>query len=326
MENKIKYIYMISGVVIGVGIMLIISALFTGKSSTELSAAARYQEQHGDDKDAEESIKLTDSEMKELGIILDTVGPQKLQMHTDLTGEIVPDPDKVVHIIPRFTGVVKNVYMEIGDRVKKNEVIAVIESNESLVTYEVKSSIKGIVQELHMTPGELVGDDKHVVTIANLNSVWAELNVYQKDLDKIKTGQSAQVYFNRKDNAANGKIFYLSPTVDEHTRTAIARVRLNNSNGLWKPGMFITATVLTDFAEVSKAVTFNSIQNFEGQKVVFVREDNGFRPRPVTIGKSNTKYIEVLNGLNSGQTFVAEGAFVIKSELLKESFGGGHGH
>ncbi|MDZ7765847.1 MAG: efflux RND transporter periplasmic adaptor subunit [Melioribacteraceae bacterium] len=90
--------------------------------------------------------------------------------------------------------------------------------------------------------------------------------------------------------------------------------------------MFITAKVLTDFIEVDQAVTLNAIQNFEGQKVVFVKDGEGFRPQPVTIGKTNTKYAEVLSGLNTGQNYIAEGAFVIKSELLKESFGGGHGH
>jgi cobalt-zinc-cadmium efflux system membrane fusion protein len=284
------------------------------------------QGEHSDDNNGEEHtegiVTLTDSEMSELGIVIEEVEPKKLKIHIDLTGEIVPNPDKVAHIVPRFAGIVKNVYKEIGDRVKKDEVIAVIESNESLVTYEVKSLINGVILELHMTPGELIGDDKHVVTIANLNSVWAELNVYQKDLNKIKVGQNAKVYFDEIKNAVDRKIFYLSPTVDEHTRTTTARVRLNNSSGYWKPGMFITAEVFTDFVNVDQAVTLNAIQNFEGRRVVFVKDGEGYRPQPITIGNTNTEYAEVLSGLNSGQTYIAEGAFVIKAELLKESFGG----
>ncbi|MBT8382464.1 MAG: efflux RND transporter periplasmic adaptor subunit, partial [Ignavibacteria bacterium] len=132
------------------------------------------------------------------------------------------------------------------------------------------------------------------------------------------------VYFDEIENSVERKIFYLSPTVDEHTRTTTARVRLNNSSGYWKPGMFITAKVLTDFVNVDQAVTLNGIQNFEGQRVVFVKDGEGFRPQPVTIGKTNTKYAEILSGLNNGQSYIAEGAFVIKAELLKESFGGDH--
>ena len=334
MEKKNKYIFLIIGLAFGVVLTLAAVAIF-GNSGDDVNLgnqADEHIEEAGDEyrgnqeHSEEELVTLTDSEINELGIRVDEVGPQKLQMHTDLTGEVVPDQDKLAHIVPRFAGVVKTVSKKIGDKAKKDEVIAVIESNESLVTYEVKSSIDGVVLDLHMTPGELIGDDKHIVTIADLSSVWAELNVYLKDLNKIKIGQNAQIYFDQIENAVNGKIFYLSPTVNEATRTATARVRLNNSSGYWKPGMFITANVLTDFIKVDQAVSLNAIQNLEGQKVVFVQDGKGFRPQPVTTGKTNTNYAEVLSGLNTGQKYVAEGAFVIKSELLKESFGGGHGH
>ena len=84
-----------------------------------------------------------------------------------------------------------------------------------------------------MTPGELIGDDEHAVTIVDLSSVWAELNVYQKDLNTIKVGQGVQVSYD-DDNLFPGEIFYLSPIVDDHTRTTAARVRLSNTSGIWK--------------------------------------------------------------------------------------------
>jgi cobalt-zinc-cadmium efflux system membrane fusion protein len=325
MEKKNKYIFLIIGIAVGV-VLTFLAVTFLGSSSEDvrLGKEVGNTEEAGEEHSEVELVTLSDAEINELGIQIDKVGSKKLQMHTDLTGEIVPDPDKLAHIVPRFAGVVQKVYKEIGDNVKKDEVIAVIESNESLVTYEVKSSIDGVVLDLHMTPGELIGDEEHIVTVADLSSVWAELNVYQKDLNNIRIGQNVQVYFDEIKNAVNGKIFYLSPTVDEHTRTATARVRLNNSSGYWKPGMFITAKVLTNFQEVDQAVTLNAIQNFEGQKVVFVKEGEGFKPQPVTTGKTNTSYAEILSGLKNGQIYIAEGAFVIKSELLKESFGGGH--
>jgi cobalt-zinc-cadmium efflux system membrane fusion protein len=330
MENKNKILFLFIGIVIG-GVLVIIGTRFFGDEkmgNNQLVNAVEQnvdynEEEHSED---EEIVKLTSAEIDELGIVLDNVSSQKLQLHSDLTGEIVPDPYKLAHIIPRFSGIVKNVYKEIGDKVKKDEVIAVIESNESLVAYEVKSSIDGVVLNLHMTPGELIGDEIHAATVADLNSVWAELNVYQKDLRKIRVEQIAEIYFDEIENAVNGKIFYISPTVDEHTRTATARVRLNNSRGYWKPGMFVSSRVFTDFLNVEQAVTLNSIQNFEGQKVIFVKDKDGFKPQPVTIGKTNTKYAEVLTGLNKGQTYIAQGAFVIKSELLKESFGGDDDH
>ncbi|MBL1213119.1 MAG: HlyD family efflux transporter periplasmic adaptor subunit [Ignavibacteriae bacterium] len=326
MNNKSKYIFVVIGIVIGAALMFAASALLNSGNTDYMhkknDSGNKKPGIHSD----ENSVTLTNSEIEELGIQLETVGSVKLQMHTGLTGEIVPNPDKLAHLVPRFTGIVKSVHKAIGDRVEKDEVIAVIESNESLVTYDVKSSIKGVVLEMHMTPGELIGDEKHVVTVADLTTVWAELNVYQKDLNKIKVGQSALIYFDELDNAIKGSIFYLSPTLDKHTRTATARVRLNNFSGYWKPGMFIAAKVLTNFIDVEKAVKLNAIQNFENRKVVFVKDGKAFKPKQVTIGKTNTDYAEILSGLNIKQIYIAEGAFVIKSELLKESFGGGHAH
>ncbi len=324
MKNKNNLIYLLIGVAIGFIAAYIIISITSNNSTDVILSKEVTEEKESGKGHNEKMVSLTNEELNELGIIINEVEPGNIQLHSDLTGEIVPDPTKLAHIVPRFGGIVKNVFKKIGDRVQEDDVLAIIESNESLVKYEVKSSISGIVLDLHMTPGELIGDDKHVVTIANLSSVWAELIVYQKDLKKIKLGQNVEVYFDEIDNAVSSKIFYLSPTVDEHTRTATARVRLNNKNGYWKPGMFVTAKVLTDHINVEKTVTLNAIQNFNGQQVVFVKEGEGFRPRPITIGRTNTKYAEVLTGLIAGQTYVAQGAFVIKSELLKESFGGDH--
>ena len=329
MSNKNIYTGLLIGIAIGIITSLLAVSFIDGRKDDKVNYSPEIshnvENQNGEDHD--ESVKLTETDMDELGIRLDTAGSRSLEMHTVLTGEIVIDPDKVAHITPRFNGIVKEVYKKIGDKVIKNEIIGIIESNESLMTYEVKSLIDGTVLDLHMTPGELIGDAGHVVTIADLNSVWAELKIYQKDLGKIKTGQTTRVFFeNEPSSSVTGKVFYISPTVDENTRTATARVRINNVNGIWKPGTFVFAEVVTRNVDVSLAVTPNAIQNFEGRKVIFIKNGDVFRPQRVITGASNSEYVEVKEGIKAGQTYVAQGAFIIKSELLKESFGGGHSH
>jgi cobalt-zinc-cadmium efflux system membrane fusion protein len=175
-----------------------------------------------------------------------------------------------------------------------------------------------------MTPGEVIGDDKHVITVANLSSVWASLTVYQKGLTKIKLGQYVEISTVDKSKVMRSKIFYVSPIVDKETRTASARVRLNNTLGFWKPGMFITGKVFTTSKKVPIVVNKNALQLFKGETVVFVQDKKGFRPQPVSIGLENNILVEILSGLHQGQKYAAEGAFTIKSEFLKESFGGDH--
>jgi cobalt-zinc-cadmium efflux system membrane fusion protein len=291
----------------------------------EHDEAQQHTDEH--DEDEEEAVKISAAEMEEFGIVVQTAGPDIIHTHTDLLGEVKPDPSKIAHMVPRFEGVVKKVFKAIGDKVKKGEKIAVIESNESLQKYNLTSAIDGTVIDMHLTPGELVsGDSAHEITVANLETVWAELSVYQKDLSTITAGQTASISAGYGDSVIEGKISYVSPMVDEATRTATARVALDNRSGKWKPGMFVTAKVFTLGKKVHLAVAKNAIQIFEGQSVVFVQDSEGFRPQPVTVGIQNDKTVEILSGLHAGQQYIAKGAFAIKAEILKGSFGGGHNH
>ena len=105
----------------------------------------------------------------------------------------------------------------------KDEVLAIIESNESLTSYEVRSLIEGTIIEMHLTQGEAVTESDHSFTVADLSEVWVNLSVYQKDLAYIKLGQVAEIYTDQKLEPIEGIISFISPTLDEHTRTATAR-------------------------------------------------------------------------------------------------------
>ncbi len=322
--NKNNLIYLFIGVVVG-GLAVFI--LF-GKSSKIVNDANGIEMEHAEDEHGHEEegkseeIKISDEVMKEFGIETKSAGEGKIAVHKDLTGEVVPNPYNVAHIVPRFGGIVKSVYKKIGDNIKKGDKIATIESNESLVSYDVTSSIDGTILELHMTPGELIGDAQHIVMIANLNNVWAELNIYQQDLGKVKVGQNVEITSPHSKTVFKGKLFYISPIVDEATRTAVARVKLNNRNGIWKPGMFVSGSVLTNHKTVKIAVPKNAVQILNGEKVIFVSNGKGFRPQVVTLGMENNKLIEVIDGLHIGDKYISKGAYTIKSEILKESFGG----
>ena len=158
MESKKKILFLVVGIVIGAFAMFLGSELFKSALSevhddtqgvTELvNEPSTEENMHG-----EEKVTLSENEITELGIVSEKVSSKKLRQYNDFTGEIVPNPDKLVHMVPRFAGIVRKVNIEIGDKVKKGDVIAVIESNESLVTYDVKSSIDGVILDLHMTPG-----------------------------------------------------------------------------------------------------------------------------------------------------------------------------
>jgi cobalt-zinc-cadmium efflux system membrane fusion protein len=330
MENKNKLKFLFLGIIIGVLTMIVGIFLFDSQIKAEKKDETKIEDLHeneseGHNEEHSEIINISNEVQKEFGIEIKIADSGEIVIHKDLTGEIVPSPYNIAHIVPRFAGIVKNVYKKIGDNVNKGDKIATIESNESLVQYDVISSINGTLLELHMTPGELIGDDKHIVVVANLKNVWAELNVYQKDLGDVKVGQTVEITSPHSKDIFKGKLFYISPIVDEATRTAVARIKLNNYKGTWKPGMFVSAKVFTSLKTVKIAVPKNAVQILDEQKVIFVKDKDGFRPQVVTLGLENNKLVEVLDGLHIGDKYVAKGAYTFKSEILKESFGG-HEH
>lgn len=268
------------------------------------------------------NIKLTDKELNEFGIEIKEAGAGVITNHIDLTGEIKAEPSRLSHIIPRYPGIVKEVYKTVGEKVKQGEVLALIESNESLTTYEVKSLIDGTIIELHMAKGDLVGGEELNLTVANLEKVWAILNIYQRDLDKIKVGQSVLVSFSAEEKGEAGTISYVSPVVDEKTRTASARVILSNTSGKWRPGMFVSAKVFVSEKKFPLVIEKSALQTFEDKTVVFVKNGNEFTPQQVNTGIINDVSVEITSGLQPGQQYVSKGSFTLKAEMLKESFGG----
>lgn len=273
-------------------------------------------------KDHSETIKLSDEVLKELGVEIKEAGPGVIKNHIDLTGEIKAEPSRLSHIIPRYPGIVKDVYKTVGEKVKQSEVVAIIESNESLTHYEVQSLIDGTIIELHMAKGDLVGGEDLALTVANLDKVWAILNIYQRDLNKIKVGQKVSVTVGFQDEVEAGTISYVSPVVDEATRTATARVILNNASGKWRPGMFVNAKVIVGIQKAAVVIEKTALQTLDNKTVVFVKDNDGIKSMPVRVGKENDENVEIISGLKRGDKYVAKGSFTLKAEMLKESFGG----
>lgn len=198
-------------------------------------------------------------------------------------------------------------------------------SGEPLTRYEIISPFDGVVINKHITMGEAIRDDSEVFTIADLSSVWVNLTVYQKDLDKIRSGLKAFIIDNKTNAEAQGTIDWVSPVLDESTRTATARIILSNSEGRWRPGMFVNARVVIDEIEASLVVPRTAILSIDGQNIVFVQKQEGFEPQQVEIGRSNQTHVEIISGLEAGLRIVATNALSLKAELGKSKFGE-HGH
>lgn len=192
--------------------------------------------------------------------------------------------------------------------------------------YEIRAPFKGTIIEKHLTLGESVNEDAEIFTIADLSSVWVDINVYQKDLAQIRKGQTVMIEIGHGIPDAIGEIDWVGPLVGEVTRTAKARVILANPNGTLRPGLFVTAQVAVANTAAGIVVPKSALQTVEDRTVVFVQDEDGFEPRPVQTGLENATQVEILSGLEAGQAYVSKGAFTLKAQLSKGAFGDGHNH
>ena len=200
--------------------------------------------------------------------------------------------------------------------------------DEKLAWYPLRAPFDATVIEKHITLGEKMTGETSAFTVADLGTVWLDLSIYQKDLPHVKAGQQVKLDMGTAIGKIEGKISYVGPIVEEKTRTAPARVVLDNKSGMLRPGTFVTAEVLVDKAAAKIVVNKDVIQDIDDKPTVFVKSDHGFEPRTVTLGRTNDVSVEIVSGLSPGEQIVTKNSFRLKAELQKVAGGAhaGHGH
>jgi len=193
----------------------------------------------------------------------------------------------------------------------------------------VRSPIGGIITEKHAIVGELSDPSKSLYTVADLSSVWVMVDINEKDLAKVRRGQTAIVSIGAfPDLKVKGRITYIADLVDEATRTVKARIEVANPGRKLKPEMFATVELaLAADAPPVLAVPEDALQELDGKKVVFVAEsDTEFAARQVQPGRTASGMVEVISGLKEGERYAVKGAFILKSEVKKGEVVDEHGH
>ena len=339
---------------------------------------------------APKALQLSAEQQKNAGIEMATAGAGIIRQSVTAPGKIVINADRIAHVIPRVTGVVREVRKSTGDSVIEGELMAVIESMEiadaraayfsaaarkklaeatfkrkqmlwqeqivsqqsfeearqamelaeveehsaaqklvamdmplkqvkkqgqqpglGLSRYEIRAPFSGQILERDMVLGEATQPNIPVFVLGNLESVWVDLSVYPKDLDRISIGESVMISGGGKTAEALAKVIYVRPVVSEESRATTVRAILTNQDHRWQPGLFVNGEIVTDQLTVPVAVARSGLLNLHNQTVVFVQEGDALVPRPVVTGKSDHQLIEIVEGLNAGERYVSAGVFVL---------------
>ena len=343
------------------------------------------------------SLHLTVDQQQKVGVQISKAGSATIRQSVLAPGKIVINNDQIAHVIPRVSGVVREVRKSTGDIVKNGELLAVIESmeiadasasyfsaearkklleasfkrkellwkeeiiskqayqeslealalaqveersalqklvaldmpvahlkqqasrqNQNLSRYEIRAPFSGQIMERDIVLGEATQPNVPVFVLANLDTVWVELNVYPKDLDRIRIGQQLRVTTANK--SAQARIIYIRPVVNEESRATVVRALLDNKDQHWQPGLFVSGEILAEQTDAPVVVAHDALMSLHNHDVVFVQEGDTFSVRQVITGARDSHWVEILQGLQANEAYVSAGAFVLKSELEKNQF------
>jgi membrane fusion protein, heavy metal efflux system len=168
--------------------------------------------------------------------------------------------------------------------------------------------------------GTVVGRDNletELFVVVDLARVWVDLAVSPADLPRITEGQTATITARGMKEQADGTVVFISPLLDRESRTARVVVEIPNDGGRWRPGSFVTAAIAVETDKVSLAVPTTAIQTIGGDKVLFVRTEEGFEKRAVVLGRSDDRLTEIVTGLKPGESIAATNTFPLKAEFMK---------
>lgn len=277
----------------------------------------RQQDEPGD------STRISADAASSAGIVVDAAGPAEIRDMLPLHGRIVPTESGQRSITARFPGQIRSVAKSLGDPVKAGEVLARIESDDSLQIYAVTSPISGTVTLRNANPGEQAGSTPLFI-ITNLGGVWAELSVFPQDLQRLRPGQTVRVASLDGRIRGEGPLVSLSPAGGAGNQALTARVLLDNAAGRWTPGLYVGAEAIIGRTEVPLAVKNSALQELEGATVVFEQSGETYTARPLQLGRSDGEHTEVLGGLAAGARYVSGNSYLVKADIGKS--GAAHEH
>ncbi|MBI1825018.1 MAG: efflux RND transporter periplasmic adaptor subunit [Planctomycetes bacterium] len=193
----------------------------------------------------------------------------------------------------------------------------ILESGELTSRIPVRSPLSGAIVERHVTERQFIQpDNSGVLTIADLSSIWVIADVFEKDLRRVKLGQSAEVStLAYPDEVFQASVSRISSVVDAQSRTVKVRFLVENSQNRLKPEMFADVRLLVETIPDALVLPAPAVFTEGGKNYVFVRSDKtNFTDRPVTINTLPNQKVRVIDGLKAGEDVVTQGTLLLLAQ------------
>lgn len=266
--------------------------------------------------------KIETAVAEDLEIKAIVAGPVVMKETITVYGQIKANSERLRKVSARFDGVIKSVSPSVGDKVRKDQKLATVESNESLRLYDITAPISGVITQRDANSGEQT-DGRQLFTIMDTSSVWVDLAVFPGDRSRVKVGTPVTIVSVAGDESVAGKVTRID-VMAQANQSVNVRVVLDNKQGLLLPGSFVTAQIEVAEHSVPLAVKRSGLQAFRDFTVVYAQIGEEYEVRMLDLGLQAGEWAEVLGGLEPGTRYVSENSYVIKADIEKS--GAAHDH
>ncbi|MCC7394927.1 MAG: efflux RND transporter periplasmic adaptor subunit [Sphingomonadaceae bacterium] len=289
----------------------------------DVTAVVAGQRHHWAYASLEGRTRITAAAAREGGITIAHAGPATIGDTRELFGTVALNPNARSEIRGQFPGRIVSITKNVGDRVRRGELLARIESSESLQTYPVYASVSGVVAERNGNVGD-VTFDRALYVITDPAATNVEFNIFPRDLGAIRPGMRIAIETLDGQIVGDTTLSGYLPEGNRAAGTALMRASLPNRDGRWRAGMALRGRVIINAARVPLAVRTSAIQRFRGLDVVFANYGEDYEARMLELGRQTSEWTEVLSGIDAGTPYVVGGAFLVRSDIEKS--GASHDH
>ena len=267
--------------------------------------------------------KITAAAAKAGGVKIATVGPATIGETRELYGTVQLATTARSEIRGQFPGRIVSVTKAVGQSVRRGELLARIESSESLQVYPVYSTASGVVAERNGNPGD-VTFDRALYVISDPAQTTVVFNIFPKDLGAIQPGMAVQIETMDGTPIAAARLGDYLPDGNAEAGTALVRAAVPNRGGRLRPGMALRGRLTINAVQVPLAVRTEALQRFRDFTVVFANYGEEYEVRMLELGRKSPEWTEVLSGIKPGTPYAAKGAFLIRADVEKS--GASHDH
>jgi cobalt-zinc-cadmium efflux system membrane fusion protein len=271
----------------------------------------------------EGQTKIPAETAKANGVVIETAGPAVIAETRELYGTVQLASTARSEIRGQFPGRVVSVTKALGDTVRRGELLARIESSESLQVYPVYATVGGVVAERNGNPGD-VTFDRPLYVITDPAQTTVVFNVFPRDLATVRPGQQVIIETADGQPVAGSTLGDYLPEGNAAAGTALLRANLPNRDGRYRPGMALRGRVTVNAVTVPMAVRTEALQPFRDFTVVFANFGDTYEVRMLELGRRSPEWTEVLGGLKPGTRYAAKGSFLIRADIEKS--GASHDH